>query len=135
MPISRPVLCGFVLFMFSLIPISLARLAQAQIPKGDICLGYSRTGTDAFYSNVGGLNGWESALHIKLHKPFIGIEGDVSHYGLGANSTVPEQPHLSSVRGSRLALWDPRSSCMPWLAGSTRPTAGDPSPKLPSRTH
>jgi hypothetical protein len=37
---------------------------------------------------VSGLNGWEGALHIHL-KPFFGVEGDVAHYGLGADSAVP----------------------------------------------
>ena len=56
--------------------------------KGDVSLGYSRTGSDIFYPNTGGLNGWD--LDGQVHwKPFIGIEGDVAHYGLGANSSVP----------------------------------------------
>jgi hypothetical protein len=63
--------------------------AHAQVPKGDVYLGYSRTGNDTFYPGSGGLNGWEGALHVKLHRPFLGVEGDLSHYGLGANSSVP----------------------------------------------
>jgi hypothetical protein len=56
--------------------------------KGDISLGYSRTGNNTFYSGTGGLNGWD--LDGQVHwKPFIGVEGDVSHYGLGADSGVP----------------------------------------------
>lgn len=62
--------------------------ALAQIPKGDAFVGFSRTGSDTFYPNVGGLNGWEAAVNFKV-KPFLGIEGDLSHYGLGADSTVP----------------------------------------------
>jgi hypothetical protein len=62
--------------------------ARALGPKGDAFLGFGRTGTDTFYPNVGGLNGWEGALHVKV-KPLVGIEGDVAHYGLGASSTVP----------------------------------------------
>jgi len=54
----------------------------------DAFFGYSRTGSDAFYPNTGGLNGWEAALHIHLY-PFLGVEGDVAHYGLGASSPVP----------------------------------------------
>jgi hypothetical protein len=56
--------------------------------KGDAFFGYSRTGNDTFYPGAGGLNGWEGALHIEMH-PFIGVEGDLAHYGLGANSSVP----------------------------------------------
>ena len=62
--------------------------ALAQIPKGDLFFGYSRLGSDAFYPNVGGLNGWEAAAHFKV-RPFIGFEGDVAHYGMGASSVVP----------------------------------------------
>jgi hypothetical protein len=64
----------------------------------DAFFGYSRLGSNVFNPNanrsnginpyVGGLNGWEGALHIHL-KPFLGVEGDVAHYGLGANAVVP----------------------------------------------
>lgn len=69
------------LFLFS-------RSAEAQLRNSDAFFGYSRTGSDAFYSGTGGLNGWEAALHIHLH-PFLGVEGDVAHYGLGASSSIP----------------------------------------------
>lgn len=56
--------------------------------KGDVSFGYSRTGSDIFYPNTGGLNGWD--LDGQVHwKPFVGVEGDLAHYGLGANSSVP----------------------------------------------
>lgn len=61
---------------------------EAHAAKGDVFFGYSRTGSDIFYPNTGGLNGWQGAVHVRL-MPFIGIEGDVAHYGLGANSLVP----------------------------------------------
>jgi len=54
----------------------------------DAFIGYSRLGSDAFYPNVGGLNGWEGALHIHV-APFLGVEGDVAHYGLGADAAIP----------------------------------------------
>lgn len=56
--------------------------------EGDLAFGYSRTGSDIFYPNTGGLNGWDFDGQIHW-KPFIGIEGDLAHYGLGANSSVP----------------------------------------------
>lgn len=55
---------------------------------GDAFLGYSRLGKDAFYANVGGLNGWQGALQIKV-KAFAGVEGDVAQYGLGADPSIP----------------------------------------------
>lgn len=86
---SKLVLHARFLILFSSVLILSAPVIRAQIPKGDIYVGYSRTGSDTFYSGAGGLNGWEGAMHVKLHKPFLGIEGDLSHYGLGANSGVP----------------------------------------------
>ena len=62
--------------------------AQAQLPKGDLFFGYSRTGSDVFYPNVGGLNGWHAAGSLKV-APFISADADVAHYGLGAESAVP----------------------------------------------
>jgi hypothetical protein len=75
--------------------------AHALGPKGDAFFGYSRTGSNAFYPNVGGLNGWEGALHVRM-RPFLGIEGDVAHYGLGANSTVPRT--TTALVGPRVTL-------------------------------
>src|SRR5438105_7377579 len=65
-----------------------APAGAASLRNHDAFIGYSRLGSNAFYPNVGGLNGWEGALHIHL-KPFFGVEGDVAHYGLGANAAVP----------------------------------------------
>jgi hypothetical protein len=76
-----PVLC--LLAAFALQP-----SAHAVGPKGDLFLGYSRTGNDTFYPSTGGLNGWDAAGQLRLH-PFLGAEVDIAHYGLGADSTVP----------------------------------------------
>ncbi|MDR3726975.1 MAG: hypothetical protein P4K86_08045 [Terracidiphilus sp.] len=81
-PILLPVL-SFVLI------VSFASSACALGPKADAYVGYSRVGADAFYPNVGGLNGWQAALHVKM-KPFLGGEADVAQYGLGASSTIPK---------------------------------------------
>ncbi|MGA8044097.1 MAG: hypothetical protein WCA37_14970 [Terracidiphilus sp.] len=62
--------------------------AQAQLPKGDLFFGYSRTGSDVFYPNTGGLNGWHAAGSLKV-APFLSADADVAHYGLGADSAVP----------------------------------------------
>ena len=75
--------------------------AHAQLPKGDIFFGYSRLGSDAFYPNVGGLNGWEATGHIRV-LPFIGAEGDVAHYGVGASDTIPHT--TTYLFGPRLTL-------------------------------
>jgi hypothetical protein len=77
-----------ILFLSFCILFATSLPAAAQLRNHDAFFGYSRLGSDAFYPNVGGLNGWEAALHIHLH-PFFGVEGDVAHYGLGANDAVP----------------------------------------------
>jgi len=78
----HPILLA-VLLILTILP-----AAQAQLPKGDLFFGYSRTSSNVFYPNVGGLNGWEGAGSLKV-APFISADADVAHYGLGANSTVP----------------------------------------------
>jgi hypothetical protein len=67
----------------------LATSAVAQsLHNSDAYFGYSRLGTDTFYPNIGGLNGWNAAVHIHM-KPFLGAEGDVGHWGMGADASVP----------------------------------------------
>lgn len=79
LPVLLPILCLFVL----------AANAYAVGPSFDAYLGYSRVGANAFYPNVSGLNGWQATVHGKV-KPFLGVEGDVARYGLGAASVVPK---------------------------------------------
>jgi hypothetical protein len=68
---------------------------------GDVSLGYSRTGSNIFYPNTGGLNGWD--IDGQIHwRPFIGVEGDVAHYGLGADSSVPRT--TSVLFGPKLSV-------------------------------
>jgi hypothetical protein len=62
--------------------------ARAVGSKADVFLGYSRLGNNTFYANAGGLNGWEGALNVKMRR-FVGIEGDVAQYGLGASASTP----------------------------------------------
>jgi hypothetical protein len=62
------------------------RGAHAQ-SKGDAFFGYSRLGSNLFEPGTPGLNGWEGNLHIEM-KPFLGVEGDLAHYGLGAGGSV-----------------------------------------------
>lgn len=57
-------------------------------PKADVFLGYSRLGNNVFSSGAGSLNGWEGALNVKV-KDFVGMEGDVAQYGIGAAPTAP----------------------------------------------
>ena len=88
MSTHRPIPHKSLFFLASCILFAFPGAALAQLRNHDAFFGYSRLGSDAFYPNAGGLNGWEAALHIHLH-PFFGVEGDVAHYGLGADSEVP----------------------------------------------
>lgn len=125
MPTSR-----FVILAFLLIPGVLFFFpgrAAAQLRNHDAFFGYSRTGSDAFYPNTGGLNGWEAALHIHLH-PFFGMEGDVAHYGLGTNASVPRTTTVLVGPASASRRRASICSCMEWLGASTPPTGTAPSP-------
>jgi hypothetical protein len=90
---------GFVLMLATVV---LAGVAGAQsLHNSDAYFGYSRLGSDTFYPNVGGLNGWNAAVHIHV-RPFLGAEGDVAHYGLGADTSVPRT--TSFLFGPRVTL-------------------------------
>jgi opacity protein-like surface antigen len=103
---------GAALFLF-------AGLANAQIPSGNVFLGFSyeRTNSTAFGSSLvqttvtsPNLHGWEASFEGKI-LPFVGIVGDVSgHYGsqsfteptpnglLNINVTGHEQEYLVGPR-------------------------------------
>jgi hypothetical protein len=102
MRFSKSIFPVFILLLTSSLLLFASLPARAQVPRGDVYLGYTRTGNNAFYPGVGGLNGWDGALHVKLHKPFLGIEGDVSHYGLWANSSIPRT--TTFMVGPRITL-------------------------------
>ncbi|MGH9598322.1 MAG: hypothetical protein ACRD27_00545 [Terracidiphilus sp.] len=87
-----PVFCFLALLLGS---------TAAHAAKNDAFFGYSRTGNNTFYSNVGGLNGWEGAVQIHLHT-FLGVEGDVARYGMGSASTVPRTTTV--MFGPRITL-------------------------------
>jgi len=75
--------------------------SAVSLRNNDAFVGYSRVGNQAFNPGVAGLNGWEAALHLHLH-PFIGVEGDVAHYGLGADDIVPRT--TTFLIGPRLSV-------------------------------
>jgi hypothetical protein len=105
---------GVALFLF-------AGLANAQIPSGNVFLGFSyeRTNSSAFTTSnliaaVGNpnLHGWEASVEGKV-APFVGIVGDVSgHYGSQSLTEVtPEGPLNINVTGHEQEyLFGPRLS-------------------------
>ncbi len=57
----------------------LSTLAHAAGHRADAYFGYSRVGANLYAPNTSAMNGWQAALHVKP-LPFVGVEGDVSHY-------------------------------------------------------
>lgn len=93
---------GVAIFLF-------AGLVNAQIPSGNVFLGFSyeRTNTSAFGANAVGstlsgsnLHGWEASAEGKF-LPFLGFVGDVSgHYGSqNFVELTPNGPQSISVTG------------------------------------
>ncbi len=101
MPISRLLRSFYSSVGIACILLGASVHAAAQLRNHDAFFGYSRTGSDIFYPNTGGLNGWEAALHLHLH-PFFGVEGDVAHYGLGSNVAVPRTTTV--LAGPRISV-------------------------------
>jgi hypothetical protein len=103
------VVAGAVLFLLS----SLST-AFAQIPKGNIFIGYSYMSADVpNTSERQSLNGWEGSIEGKV-LPFIGIVADGSgHYGTTQFFVCPAPPTLGcgGVNGNfYTALFGPRVS-------------------------
>jgi hypothetical protein len=58
-----------------------AGLASAQIPSGNVFIGYSYYNTDLNSTDRANANGWEPSVEGKII-PFLGIVADVDgHYG------------------------------------------------------
>ena len=92
---------GLVIGFVAIVMFTASTAVAQSLHNSDAYFGYSRLGTDTFYPNVGGLNGWNAAVHIHM-KPFLGAEGDVVHWGLGADASVPQT--TSYLFGPRVTL-------------------------------
>jgi hypothetical protein len=75
--------CGLVVFLGALLVVA-SPSAQAKV-TADAYFGYSRVGANLYAPNTPGMNGWQFAMHVKPI-PFVGIEGDVSRYGVDAGA-------------------------------------------------
>lgn len=71
-------------FLATVIVLSVTAIAHAQIPSGNIFVGYSYSQTRP--NSPVGLNGWEGSLEGKII-PFIGIVADFSA-GYGTNNQI-----------------------------------------------
>jgi len=83
---------GFAVTVAALL-FSLVSAARAAAPKTDVYFGYSRVGANLYSPNTPGMNGWQFAMHVKP-MPFVGIEGDVSHYSQTVNDS---SQHVTTV--------------------------------------
>jgi hypothetical protein len=63
----------------------LAPAARAKT-TADAYFGYSRVGADLYSANTPAMNGWQAAFHVKPI-PFVGGEGDVSHYSQNVDNS------------------------------------------------
>lgn len=118
----------YLLLAFSLVLIFVCLPVQAQVPKGDVYVGFSRVGSNAFYPNVGGLNGWEGAMHVKMHVPFLGVEGDLSHYGLGSSSSTPRTTIFMFGPRVTVGALGPRVFAHALIGGEHSSNSGGPTP-------
>lgn len=62
----------------------MAPAAHAGDPA-DVYFGYSRVGANLYAPYTPGMNGWQLAAYLRTF-PFVGVEGDVSHYGATAGA-------------------------------------------------
>ena len=76
MKLGNPVAAIFLALVFSMAFVPQAHGAD----KADVYFGYSRVGGNLYAANTDGMNGWQAAAHVKF-LPFLGAEGDFSHYG------------------------------------------------------
>jgi hypothetical protein len=75
--------------------------AQAGKVKADAYFGYSHVGANLYGPYTPGMNGWQFAVQVRPI-PFVGVEGDVSHYGANAGAGAQ---HVTLVMfGPRVTL-------------------------------
>ncbi len=98
----------------SVLLLTFVGVSFAQVPKGNVFIGYSYLSEDINASSRPNLNGWEGSLEGKV-LPFIGIVADGSgHYGTTRVFRCPLPPGVgcaSAANGSLYtALFGPRIS-------------------------
>lgn len=77
--------------------VALTTAACAQIPSGNVFVGYSYLSADLGSTNRTSLNGWNASVEGKV-LPFIGIVGDFSgHYG---SAPLAVNPTCTAVIGT-----------------------------------
>ena len=96
----------------------LSSVAVAQIPKGNIFVGYSYGSADLNHNNRSNLNGWEGSLEGKF-LPWVGIVADFN--GLYGTNNFPSSTQIFNVDArEHNFLFGPRVSVS---VGKIRPFA------------
>jgi hypothetical protein len=100
------VICGTVFALAAL-----TGLSSAQLPSGNIFVGYSYLSADTNTPNRASLNGWEGSAEGKVF-PFVGLVLDVSgHYGTEQSNQFLTPGGPQSVQGKlHSVLLGPRVS-------------------------
>jgi opacity protein-like surface antigen len=92
----------------------LTTAACAQVPSGNVFLGYSYMSADLGSTNRTNLNGWNASVEGKL-LPFIGIVGDFSgHYG---SAPLAVNPTCTAVIGARCSSLSASTNIHSFLFG------------------
>ena len=106
------------LISFLAVSCTLSSLAAAQVPKGNIFVGYSYGHADLNHNNTSNLNGWEGSLEGKV-LPFVGIVADLN--GLYGTNNFPSSTQIFHVNAHEYNyLFGPRVSVS---VGKIRPFA------------
>jgi len=106
--------------LLSLLTLScvLSSVAVAQVPKGNIFVGYSYGSADLNHNNRSNLNGWEGSLEGKF-LPWVGIVADFN--GLYGTNNFPSSTQIFNVDArEHNFLFGPRVSVS---VGKMRPFA------------
>jgi Outer membrane protein beta-barrel domain len=106
------------LLSFLAVSCALSSVAAAQVPKGNIFVGYSYGSADLNHNNRSNLNGWEGSLEGKF-LPWVGIVADFN--GLYGTNNFPSSTQIFNVDAREYNfLFGPRVSVS---IGKIRPFA------------
>ena len=106
------------LLSFLALSCALSSVAVAQIPKGNLFVGYSYGSADLNHNNRSNLNGWEGSLEGKF-LPWVGIVADIN--GLYGTNNFPSSTQIFNVDAKEYNyLFGPRVSVS---VGKIRPFA------------
>jgi hypothetical protein len=82
----------------------LAGPSVAQVPSGNVFVGYSYLSADTNFSSRANLNGWEASAEKKIF-PFVSLVGDFSgHYGTEQSTQLIFPPGVGGLLSTQAKL-------------------------------